>query len=134
VLILKSLPSAVAEILKGNPKFLGDPLTQATPTFYSGCDFIMGIGKPQLHAKFEIASFIYYGNIRELVFKNWDKPKFGNPLFLEILILPLEWIRRPNVSFPMYNFCRVLTAEWVILQKAHFIVENFKSWEAGLGV
>ena len=29
----------------------------------------MALGKPQLHAKFEVAGFIYYGNIRELVFK-----------------------------------------------------------------
>jgi len=28
----------------------------------------MGLGKPQLHAKFEVAGFIYYGNIREFVF------------------------------------------------------------------
>jgi len=40
----------------------------------------MGIGKPQLHAKFEVAGFIFYINIRKLVFKNWDKPKWGNPL------------------------------------------------------
>jgi len=26
----------------------------------------MGLGKPQLHAKFEVAGFIYYGNIRDL--------------------------------------------------------------------
>jgi len=30
---------------------------------------MMGLGKPQLHAKFEVADFIYYGNIRESVFK-----------------------------------------------------------------
>jgi len=29
----------------------------------------MGFGKPQLHAKFEVAGFIYYGDIRESVFK-----------------------------------------------------------------
>jgi len=27
----------------------------------------MGLGKPQLHAKFEVAGFIYYENIRESV-------------------------------------------------------------------
>jgi len=41
---------------------------------------MIGLGKPQGLAKFEIAGFIYYGNIRELVFKIWDKPKWGNPL------------------------------------------------------
>jgi len=30
---------------------------------------MMGPGKPQLHAKFEVAGFIYYGNIRESVLK-----------------------------------------------------------------
>jgi len=30
---------------------------------------MMCLGKPQLRAKFEIAGFIYYGNIRESVFK-----------------------------------------------------------------
>jgi len=29
----------------------------------------MGLGKPQLHAKFEVAGFIYYGNIMEFVLK-----------------------------------------------------------------
>jgi len=29
----------------------------------------MYLGKPQLHAKFEVAGFIYYGNIRVSVFK-----------------------------------------------------------------
>jgi len=30
---------------------------------------MMGLGKPQLLAKFEAVGFIYYGNIREYVFK-----------------------------------------------------------------
>ena len=29
----------------------------------------MGLGKPELSAKFEVAGFIYYGNIRKSVFK-----------------------------------------------------------------
>ena len=41
---------------------------------------MMGLGKPKRLAKFEVAGFIYYGNIRKLVFKIWDKPKWGNPL------------------------------------------------------
>jgi len=42
---------------------------------------MMGLGKPQRLAKFEVAGFICYGNIREFVFfLNWDKPKWGNPL------------------------------------------------------
>ena len=42
---------------------------------------MLGLGKPKLLAKFEVASVICYGNIRKLVFKNSDKPKWGNPLF-----------------------------------------------------
>jgi len=36
---------------------------------------MMGLDKRQLRAKFEVAGFMYYGNIREFVFGNWDKPK-----------------------------------------------------------
>jgi len=42
---------------------------------------MMGIGKSQRLAKFEVAGFIYYRNIREFVFKNSDKPKWGKTLF-----------------------------------------------------
>ena len=42
---------------------------------------MMGLGKPQRPAKFKVASFIYYGNIRKFVFKKSDKPKWGNLLF-----------------------------------------------------
>jgi len=38
--------------------------------FFSGLDFMMGVDKPQPHAKFEVAGFISYGNIKEFVFKN----------------------------------------------------------------
>jgi len=47
--------------------------------FNSEWDFMMGLGKPQRLGKFEVAGFIYYGNIREFVLKNSDKPKWGNP-------------------------------------------------------
>ena len=40
----------------------------------------MGFVKPQRLAKFEVAVFICYGNIREFVLKNRDKPKWENPL------------------------------------------------------
>jgi len=40
----------------------------------------MGLSKPQRFANFEGAGFIYYGNISKFVFKNWGKPKCGNPL------------------------------------------------------
>jgi len=48
---------------------MGASLTQGHAHFCSGCDFMMGLGKPQLQAKFEVAGFIYYGNIRESVIK-----------------------------------------------------------------
>jgi len=43
----------------------------------------MGLDKPQRLAKFEVADSIYYRNIREYVFKNWDKPKWENRLLFE---------------------------------------------------
>jgi len=33
--------------------------------FSSGCDFMMGLGKAQLHVKFEVASFSRCTNIKE---------------------------------------------------------------------
>jgi len=51
---------------------------------------MMGLGKFQRLAKFEVAGFIYYANIRNFVFKNWEKPKCGTPYYLEKLILPLD--------------------------------------------
>jgi len=41
---------------------------------------MMGLGKPQRFANFESAGLIYYGSIREFVFKNWGKQKWLNPL------------------------------------------------------
>ena len=39
------------------------------PDLSFACDFMMGLGKPQMCAKFEVAGFIYYETIRESVFK-----------------------------------------------------------------
>jgi len=61
---LKSLASAVAKILKGNQKFWGVPLAQGNAHFSTGCNFIMGPGKPKLHTKFEVASLSYWRNIK----------------------------------------------------------------------
>jgi len=44
---------------------------------------MMDLGKPQRLAKFEVPGIMYYGNIRELVFKIWDIPKWGNTLLFE---------------------------------------------------
>jgi len=41
---------------------------------------MMGLRKPQLLAKFEVAGFIYYGNKKEFVFKRqirFFEPTFG---------------------------------------------------------
>jgi len=43
---------------------------------------MMGLDKSQLHAKIEVAGFICYENTKEFVFKNWDKLKWKNHLFL----------------------------------------------------
>jgi len=58
----KLLASAVAEILKVNPKFWKVPLVHGHAHFSSGCDFMMELGKPHLHAKFEVASFSHCVN------------------------------------------------------------------------
>ena len=56
--------------IKGVPPNFGQlPTPGPRPRIFSGCDFMMGFGKPQLHAKFEEAGFICYGQIREFVFK-----------------------------------------------------------------
>ena len=51
---------------------------------------MMGLGKPQRLAKFEVVGFTYYGNIRQLVFKIWDKPNGETPYYLAKLTLPLD--------------------------------------------
>jgi len=62
--ILKSLPSVVAEILKVNTKFGKLPQPRATPNFSSGCNFMMALGKPKVHTKFEVAIFSRCRNIK----------------------------------------------------------------------
>jgi len=59
----------VAEILKGKAQILGAPLAQGHTHVFFWWDLMMGLGKPQLHAKIEVAGFICYGKIREFVFK-----------------------------------------------------------------
>jgi len=53
--------------------------------FSSVFNFMTCLGKLQLRVKFEVAIFIYHGNIRDRC-----KPKLGNPLFLEKLILTFD--------------------------------------------
>jgi len=49
---------------KRKPKYFGASLVQSHAHFSSGCDFMMGLGKPKLCTKFEVASFSSYKNIK----------------------------------------------------------------------
>ena len=86
----------------------------------------MDLGKPQLYAKFELAGFIYYGNIREFVFKNWDKPKWWNSLFLGETDFTI------GLAEPMFPIqCATFMELWLykmgdFYEKPHFTTENFK--------
>ena len=55
---------AVAEISKGNPKYLGASLAQGYAHFSSECGFMVGLGKPKLCTEFEVASFSHRVNIK----------------------------------------------------------------------
>jgi len=66
---LKSLASAIAEILNKKPLISGCFANPEPHPLFFQWDLMMGLGKPQLHAKFEVDGFIYYGNIRQSVFK-----------------------------------------------------------------
>jgi len=86
---------------------------------------MMGLGKLQRLTKFEIAGFIYYGNIKKLVFKMWDKPKWGTRYYLEQLTLPLV-SSRPNFSYSKCNCCgATTTANGWFLRKTAFYNGQF---------
>jgi len=91
---------------------------------------MIGLGESQRLAKFEVASFIYYGNIRELVFKNWDKPKWGNPLLFG------ETDFTVGFEDPMFPIRCATVVELRLQQmgdfydKHHFTMENFNYREA----
>jgi len=94
---------------------------------------MMGLGKPQRLAKFEVAGFIYYVNIREFVFKNSDKPKWGNPLFGGKLNLPLD-SQTQCVTFielrlhqvgDLYEKTAFYNGKFLILGTCKVGVENF---------
>ena len=48
---------------KEEPKYLTASLAQGHVHFSSGCDFMMGLGKPKLRTKFKVASFSHCVNI-----------------------------------------------------------------------
>jgi len=66
---LKSLGAAVAQILKGNPQILGSSPIPGQHRLFFWWDLMMGLGKLQLRAKFEVTDFICYGDIRKFVLK-----------------------------------------------------------------
>jgi len=65
---LKTLAPAVAKYYR-KPKILGSFPSPRPLHFFFWWDLMMGFGELQLHAKFEVAGIIYYGNIREFVLK-----------------------------------------------------------------
>jgi len=52
----------------------------------------MCLGKPQLLAKFEVAGFIFYGNIRESVFERQMPSLSSLQQLMHICELELEWL------------------------------------------
>jgi len=86
---LKLLASAVAQILKGNPKLFGSSYSIGTrPLFSLVWDFMMGLGKPQQRGNFEVASFSRCTNIIEnpKVLGSSPNPR-PRPLFSQGVIL-----------------------------------------------
>jgi len=55
--------SAVAQILKGNPKILGSSYSTGPRPLSSVRDFMIGLGKRKQHANFEVAKFSLSRNI-----------------------------------------------------------------------
>ena len=92
---------------------------------------MMGFGKPQLHAKFEVTGSIYYGNIREFVYKNWDKPKWETLYFLESDFTAGS--REPMFTIECATFVKLqLQKMGDFYEKPHFTMENLKFWEVGV--
>ena len=54
----------VGKYYRVSPKFWRAPLAHDTPTFSCRCDLMMGIGKPQLLAKFKVGSFSHCKNVK----------------------------------------------------------------------
>jgi len=59
------IASAIAKILQGTPKFGVASLAQCHIHFSYWCDFTMGLGKPKLCTKFDVASFSHCVNIEK---------------------------------------------------------------------
>jgi len=66
----------------GTPKFWGAPLAHGHTHFSCGCDFMMGLGKPNLCNKFEVTSFSHRANIEGNLQISGSSPSPGpRPLF-----------------------------------------------------
>ena len=81
---------------------------------------MMGFSKPQRFANFEGADFIYYGNIREFVFKNWCKPKWGNPLLFGETDFTV-WFADPMFLIDVKLLWSYDYSKWVIFMKNHIL-------------
>jgi len=88
---------------------------------------MMGLGKPQSLVKCEVAGFIYYGNIREIVCKNWDKPKWGNHLLFgeTDLIVGFAEPMSPIRYATVVELLATCTANGRFLRKNTFYSETF---------
>jgi len=78
----------------------------------------MGLGKPQLHAKFEVAGFIYYGNIKESVFKQQIR-FLSHPLGKLVVTSSIaRWKSRSRLPIrDNWTFLLLLTADALIRRK-----------------
>jgi len=80
----------VAEIFKGTCKYLGASLAQRYVYFSSGCGFMVGLGKPKLCTKFEVASFSHCANIERNLQILGNTPSAG-PRLPFLLRVVLSW-------------------------------------------
>jgi len=72
LLIIRSSANANTKVrplqkyYRGTPNIWELPYAKATPTFPLGVVFMVGLGKPKLYSKFEVASFSHCRNFGEL--------------------------------------------------------------------
>jgi len=135
---LKSLASAVAEILKGNLKILGSSPSSGHAHFSSWCDFMMGLGKHKQHTKFEFANFSRCRNIKGEP-KNFKELPSPRPCPLFLLSVILWWALAnpscaPNLKSLASVVAKILKGDSKILwsfpspgfyEKPHFTIDSF---------
>ena len=108
--IFKSPTSAIFKIVKGNQNTWELPWPRTTPTFSSGCDFMMGLGKPVFCKDEEKVCNILECSItlRSLLClcDNWQQTKtlhlFIYSWFLFILILRIHCVFPHILQFSQY--------------------------------